>query len=63
MALIIVFQNVSQLAPISDYKVQVLVGDGSPERSKTLYAGVVKGHTRDDGYLALVRLFLESLEG
>lgn len=58
MALILVFVNESHLAPVSDYKVQVLVGDGTPARSKTIAVGAVKGHTRTDGWEALVQQFL-----
>lgn len=61
MALIVVLQNVSELAPVSDYKVQVLVGDGTVERSRTLYAGEVTGHPREDGWQALLRALVDSL--
>jgi hypothetical protein len=63
MALIIILQNVSNLAPVSDYNVRVLVGDGTVERSTVLYAGEVKGHARDDGWKALVRAFMDSIGG
>ena len=59
MSLIIVIQNISALAPISDYRYHVLVGDGSPERSTTLEAGTIKGHARADGWRKLVRMLLE----
>jgi hypothetical protein len=58
MALIVVFQNVSELAPISDYTVTVLVGDGTPERSQTLYSGRVEGHHRADGWQQLIQRFI-----
>ena len=59
MALIVVFRNVSKLAPVSDYDVQVLVGDGSVERSRVIYRGKVTGHTRDDGWVELVRKLVQ----
>jgi hypothetical protein len=59
MALILVFVNKSNLAPVSDYKVEVLVGDGSVERSKVITAGTVKGHRREDGWQALVQRWLD----
>ena len=55
MALIVVFTNISNLAPVSDYRYEVMVGDGTPERSKTLAQGTIKGHERIDGWQALVR--------
>lgn len=58
MALILVFVNTSNLAPISDYNVQVLVGDGTPARSHTINQGVVKGHCRADGWEKLVRTYM-----
>ena len=61
MSLIVVLQNVSQLAPVSDYNVQVLVGDGTVERSKVLYAGKVLHHERADGWQALLRALVDSL--
>ena len=54
MALILVFANKSNLAPVSDYNVQVMIGDGSVERSRTIYSGEVTGHKRSDGWLELV---------
>jgi hypothetical protein len=61
MALIVVFTNQSNLAPVSDYKVQVLVGDGTPERSQVLYAGKVASHRREDGWQVLLRQFVDHL--
>ena len=58
MSLILVIQNVSALAPVSDYKYEVLVGNGSP-RSRVLAKGEIKGHTRDDGWQALVQRLLD----
>lgn len=61
MALIVVITNVSQLAPISDYNFEVLVGDGSP-RSLTIRKGSIKSHTRADGWKALVQRVLDDEE-
>lgn len=61
MSLIVVLQNISDLAPTSDYRYQVLVGDGGP-RSKVLEVGLVKGHSRADGWQALVQRFLTARE-
>ena len=63
MSLIIVLTNKSNLAPVSDYKYQVLVGDGTPEGSHTIAAGVVKGHRRDEGWKKLVEMLLEKESG
>jgi len=59
MALIVVLQNISELAPVSDYTYQVLVGDGGP-RSKHIESGMVLGHTRADGWDVLVGKLLSS---
>lgn len=59
MALIVVLVNISDLAPVSDYKYEVLVGDGSKDRSKTIANGIVKGHKRDDGWEPLVQKLLD----
>lgn len=61
MALILILQNVTNLAPVSDYKVEVLVGDGTPDRSTCLYRGIVTAHTRDDGWKALVQRLLDQV--
>ena len=61
MSLIVVLTNTSQLAPISDYKVQVLIGDGTVERTKTLYEGTVEGHRRADGWPMLLQQFVNHL--
>lgn len=61
MALILTFVNKSNLAPLSDYAVQVLVGDGTPERSKVLYESVVSSHARKDGWESLVRAFMDTV--
>jgi hypothetical protein len=61
MALIIAFVNKSSLAPVSDYAVEVLIGDGTAAHSKTIYRGMVRGHKRAEGWQALVRQWLEDL--
>lgn len=61
MALIVVLKNLSSLAPISDYHVQVLVGDGTPLRSTVLYEGEVKGHERATGWQMLLQQFVTHL--
>lgn len=63
MALILTFVNTSKLAPVSDYAVEVLVGDGSVERSRVIARGTVLSHTRADGWWVLVQRFLDDSEG
>ena len=58
MALILVLQNITALAPVSDYKYCVLVGDGTIAHSKTLASGTILAHTRADGWPALVQRLL-----
>lgn len=58
MSLIIIFQNTTALTPISDYRYQVLIGDGTLERSHVIEDGIVQGHTRADGWIALVKRML-----
>ena len=58
MALIIVLKNVSNLAPVSDYKYQVLIGDGGP-MSNIIETGKVIGHDRSKGWEELVKAFME----
>jgi hypothetical protein len=59
MALIVVLTNKSNLAPVSDYNYQVLVGDGSVARSKVIASGEVLAHGRIDGWQALVARVLK----
>jgi hypothetical protein len=59
MALILIFTNKSDLAPISNYNYEVLVGDGTPERSKIIVSGAIMGHPRADGWQALVERLLQ----
>lgn len=64
MALIVVATNKTGLAPISDYNFEVLVGDGSPERSHTIAHGSIEGHARADGWKALIaRILKEAPDG
>ncbi len=62
MALIIVLTNKSNLASVSDYKYEVLVGDGTPARSKILASGTLRGHERSDGWVTLVRQLLDTVD-
>ena len=59
MSLIIVLQNISKLAPISNYRYEVLVGDGTVSGSSVLERGMIEGHTRADGWRALLQKLLE----
>jgi hypothetical protein len=63
MSLIVVVTNITQLADISDYNYQVLVGDGTPERSKTIAMGQIKGHERAKGWKTLVQRIVDEAEG
>lgn len=60
MALIVVITNESHLAPVSDYRYEVLVGDGTAAGSKQIASGRVFKHTRSDGWKALIRRVLET---
>ena len=56
MALIIAFRNLSDLAPVSDYEVEVLIN------AQRIYGySYVVGHRRAEGWQALVRQFAEGL--
>lgn len=63
MSLIIVIQNVTELAEVSDYKYQVLVTTRNTVTGeigeRPIAAGDVKQHPRIDGWEALVRRLLE----
>ena len=64
MALILVLQNRSNLAPVSDYTYMVLIGDGTVERSKQIASGTIAAHVRDDGWEALVhRVITDQVQG
>ena len=58
MALVVILQNVSHLAPVSDYRYTVLVGDGTDTGSVTIEEGEVREHTRTDGWTVLVSKLL-----
>lgn len=60
MSLIVIVTNRSKLAPVSDYTYEVLVGDGSTERSMHIAHGEVKGHTRADGWQALLKRVIDN---
>lgn len=62
MALIIVMQNISDLADVSDYRYEVLIGDGTSERSKVIAAGKLEGHARVDGWKALLSQLVKEAE-
>jgi hypothetical protein len=53
MALIVVLENMSNIAPVSDYKYGVYVNETLIEQ------GNVKGHTRADGWEVLLRKMLD----
>lgn len=56
MALIIVAENISNLAEVSDYRVRVFVNDHQ------IAEGNVTGHHRKDGWKALAELIGTHLE-
>lgn len=60
MSLIIILQNTTALAPISDYDYRVLIGDGTFKRSHIIENGIVQGHVRADGWKALVERMLNT---
>lgn len=59
MSLIVIVTNISSLAPVSDYNYEVLVGDGTRERSRVIARGQVKGHKRNDGWKKLIERVLD----
>lgn len=59
MSLIVIATNISDLAEVSDYNYEVLVGDGTPERSKTICHGQIKGHRRTAGWKVLIKRILD----
>lgn len=59
MSLILVITNTSRLTPVSDYSYEVLIGDGTSERSKCIAAGTIAAHTRADGWKTLVQRLLD----
>ena len=63
MALIVVLCNVSDLADVSNYTYQVMVGDGTASNSRTIVAGTVLNHTRSEGWQKLVQMMLDKETG
>jgi hypothetical protein len=57
MALIVSFVNISGLAEISDYRVEVWINE---KRIDGPF--VVKGHKRNDGWQKLVKQFASEIE-
>jgi len=62
MALIVVVQNISELAPVSDYGYEVLVGDGTSARSRVITKGEIKAHVRSDGWKTLIQRVIDESE-
>lgn len=66
MSLILVFHNDGTgtiESDIGNYNVQVFIGDGTPQGSRTISAGRVEGHPRSDGWEVLVQKYLDKLKG
>lgn len=60
MSLILVLRNdAKELSELSNYTCEVLVGDGTPERSTTLFRARVEGHQRSLGWIALTQMLLD----
>lgn len=59
MSLILAIRNISDLAPISDYAYEVLLGDGTATGSRVITSGEIVGHRRTDGWQVLVEKVLE----
>lgn len=55
--LAVTFRNISDLADVSDYEYEVLVGGGNHVR--VIESGLVTGHVRADGWEELVKRFLD----
>lgn len=55
--LIVTARNLSELAPISDYEVEVRVNNMAP-----IWRGIVRGHNRPDGAAVLLRRVAEAME-
>lgn len=51
--LVVTLRNISNLAEVSDYEYQVLIGGG--DRIRVIETGHVRGHRRSDGWEVLVR--------
>lgn len=61
MSLVVRIRNVSDLADVSDYVYDVLVGGDT--HHKVLAVGEVIGHRRSDGWKALVQRVLDEAKG
>lgn len=62
MALILVFHNDSTGGEHdANYNIQVMVGDGTAARTRTIAGGRIEGHNRPDGWKPLVQKYLDSL--
>lgn len=57
MALIVVFENISNLADVSDYRVGVYVNHTQIHADT-----VLQGHKREDGWQALVKSWAKALK-
>lgn len=57
MALIVVFENISKLADVSDYRVGVYVNHTQIHADT-----VLQGHKREDGWQALVKAWAKALK-
>lgn len=62
MSLILIAHNISNLAENSDYNYEVLVGDGTPQRSRTIVKGKITGHLRSKGWKELVKRIVDESE-
>lgn len=58
--LAVTFRNISDLADVSDYEYEVLVGGGG--RTWLITTGHVRGHRRADGWEVLVKKLLTDRE-
>ena len=58
--LAVTFRNISNLADVSDYEYQVLIGGG--KRASLIETGFVRGHRRADGWEKLVKRFFTDRE-
>src|SRR5690242_17162870 len=54
MALVVIAQNISELAPVSDYDVSVWINE------RVIWRGKVTGHVRDEGWAELMRKIAEA---
>lgn len=57
--LVVTFLNISDMAPISDYKYSVWVTTTEGTK-KTLAAGIIRHHVRDEGWEKLVQKLLDN---